>query len=185
MKPKLILCLALILICGIFGCSTTKPVVITGDTVDEPIKLPVKFAGYREFFTFVAKNTYGGMSIDADTVFKLAADSTIEIVGLDFKSMPYVYVVEDHYYNGYLDEIRGAQGNGQYYILRPLTTGSRTSRGFELVGIIDGNAYTVQHLNETPRFVSYWHISAGEHPETIYEWNGKFFESKKGTSNPL
>ena len=181
MKPKLILCLALVVLsCGLAGCSTTKPVVATGDAAIEPIKLPVKFAGYREFFTFVAKNTYGGMATDADTLFKLAADSTIKIVGLDFKSMPYVYVVQDHYYNGYLDEIRGAQGNGQYYILRPLINDGGASEGFELVGILDGNAYEVQHINETPRFVSYWHLSAGEHPETIYEWNGKFFESKSG-----
>jgi hypothetical protein len=178
-NPKLILGLALVLSGGLFGCSTAKPVLTAGDAGAGQIKLPIKFAGYREFYTFVAQNTYGGMPTDADTLFKLAADSTIEIVGLDFKQMPYAYVVEDHYFSGEFDEIRGAQGNGQYYILRPLATGRAVLGGFELVGILDGNAYTVQHINGTPRFVSYWHLSANEHPETIYEWNGKYFEPKK------
>jgi hypothetical protein len=179
MKPKLVLCLVLVLSGGLFGCSTTKPALIAGDADAEQIKLPIKLAGYREFFTFVAQNTYGGMPTDADVLFKLAADSTIKIIGLDFKQMPYVYLVEDHYYIGEYDGIRGAQGNGQYYILRPLAADNAALGGFELVGILDGNAYTVQHINGKPQFVSYWHLSAGEHPETIYEWNGKFFEQKK------
>ena len=178
MKPKLILCLALVLGGGLFGCSTTKPALTAGDADVKQIKLPIKFAGYREFFTFVAQNTYGGMPTNADTLLKLAADSSIEIIGLDFKQMPYVYVVESGYFNGEFDEIRGAQGNGQYYILRPLATDDADSGGFELVGILKGNAYAVQYVNGTPRFVSYWHLSAREHPETIYEWNGKFFEQK-------
>jgi len=179
MNPKLILCLVLVLSGILFGCSTTKPAFVIGDTDAGQIKLPVKFAGYREFFTFVGQGSINGMPINGDTVFKLAADSTIKIIDLNFKQMPYVYLVESHYFRGAYDEIRGAQGNGQYYILRPLATGNAALGGFELVGILDGNAYEVQHINGTPRFVSYWHLSAGEHPETIYEWNGKFFEQKK------
>jgi hypothetical protein len=30
-----------------------------------------------------------------------------------------------------------------------------------------------------PRFVTGWHMSADERPETIYDWNGKLFEQKK------
>ena len=175
MKSKLILCLALVLSGGLVGCSTTKSTV----TDTEQIKLPIKFAGYREFFTFIGHNELNGMPINDDTVFKLAADSMIKIIGLDFKQMPYVYLVESHYFSGEFDEIRGAQGNGQYYILRPLAADNAALVGFELVGILDGNGYTVQHINGTPRFVSYWHLSASEHPESIYEWNGKFFEQAK------
>ena len=179
MNPKLILCLALVLNGVWSGCSTAKPGLVSGDTDSEQIRLPVKFADYREFFTFVAQHTYGGMPTDADTLFKLAADSTIKIIGLDLKQMPYVYLVESHYFRGEFDEIRGAQGNGKFYLLRPLSADNTAFAGFELVGILDGNAYTLQHMNGTTRFISYWHLSAGEHPERIYEWNGKFFELVK------
>lgn len=179
MSRKLLLCLALIFSACLFGCSTTKPTFAAGDLDAGQIKLPIKFAGYREFFTFVGTNSSNEMPINDDTVFKLAAESTIKIINLDCKQLSYVYVVETHYFRGMYDEIRGAQGNGQYYILRPLTADNAALGGFELVGILDGNAYTVQHIDETPRFVCYWHLSAREHPESIYEWNGKFFELKK------
>jgi len=179
MKFKFTFCFALVLSGGLFGCSTTKSALTAGDANAEQIKLPIKFAGYREFFTFVGQDKILGMPTGADAIFKLAADSMIKIVDLDFKQMPYVYVVEDHFFRGEFDEIRGAQGNGQYYILRPLAADNATLGGFELVGILDGNAYTVQHINGTPRFVSYWHLSAGEHPESVYDWNGKFFELAK------
>jgi len=179
-KSKLILCLALVLSGGLFGCSTTKLTAV-GNTDAEQIKLPIKFAGYRELYAFIANHANGGgdLTTDEKTLFKLAADSTIKIVGLDYRHMPYVYVVESHYFRGIHDEIRGEQGNGQYYILRPLAADNATWGGFELVGILDGNAYTVQHINGMPRFVSYWHLSAGEHPESIYDWNGKYFELAK------
>jgi hypothetical protein len=189
MNPKLLLCLALVLSGGLFGCSTARPTFVTGDTDSKPIRLPIKFAGYREFYTFVAQHTSGGVPTNADTLFNLAADSTTKIITLGMgdsrnEKMPYVYLVTPHYYNGgVFDQIRGAQGNGEYYILRPLSkyTALDTDKGFELVGILEGNAYTVQdiNVNETPRFVSYWHLSAGEHPESIYEWNGKFFAQIK------
>jgi hypothetical protein len=178
-KPKLLLCLALVLSSCLCGCSTTKPIFATGDGAIEQIKLPIKFAGYREFFTFVGTNSNNEMPINDDTVFKLAAESTIEVVDLSYKQMPHVYVVEPHYFRGIYDEIRGAQGNGQYYVLRPLAADNAVLGGFELVGILDGNAYTVQHVNGIPRFVCNWHLSAREHPESIYEWNGKKFERAK------
>ena len=115
------------------------------------------------------------MPINDDTVSKLVADSTDKIVVLDSKQrqMSFVHVVESHYFNHGIDEIRGAQGNGQFYILLPLTS------KVELVGILDGNSYRLQPKNGTPRFVSYWHLASNESSENIYEWNGKFFEQKK------
>jgi hypothetical protein len=160
---------------GLVGCLTTKPALVAGDTDAEQIKLPITFANLDEFFTFVARNSINGMPINDDTVSKLATDSTDKTVGLDSKQrqMPFVHVVESHYFNRGIDEIRGVQGNGQFYILRPLTS------KVELVGILDGNSYRLQPINGTPRFVSYWRLSANESSENIYEWNGKFFEQKK------
>jgi hypothetical protein len=96
--------------------------------------------------------------------------------------MRYVYLVTVHYYNGgVFDQIRGAQGNGSYYILRPLSVYSAldTDKGFELVGVVEGNSWKLMHSNGRCRFVTYWHVSAAESPESIYEWNGKFFEQQK------
>jgi hypothetical protein len=173
MNSKLLLCLALVLSGGLFGCSITKSALIAADA--EQIKLPITFASIGDFFTFVARDSINGMPINDDTVSKLVADSTDKIVVLDSKQrqMPFVHVVESHYFNRGIDEIRGVQGNGQFYILRPLAS------KVELVGILDGNSYRLQPINGTPRFVSYWHLSANESSENIYEWNGKFFEQKK------
>jgi hypothetical protein len=173
MKFRLLLCLALVFSGGLFGCSTTKPASIATDA--EQIKLPITFASLDDFFTFVARNSINGMPINDDTVSKLVADSTDKIVDLDSKQrqMPFVHVLESHYFNRGFDEIRGVKGNGQFYILRPLTN------KVELVGILDGNSYRLQPINGTPRFVSYWHLSANKSSENIYEWNGKFFEQKK------
>lgn len=183
MNFKPILCLALVLAGGLLGCSTTKTTLVSKDSNHETIKLPVKFAGYREFYTFVAQHFYGGMPTDADTLFKLAADSTTEIVTLSDEKIPYVYLVTSHYYNGGIyDQIRGAQGNGAYFILRPLATDYatlNTDKGFELVGILAGNSCELTHSNGRPQFVTHWHMSAAESPESIYEWNGKVFEQIK------
>jgi hypothetical protein len=173
MKHKLILCLALFLNGGLFGCSTTKPALIAANA--EQIKLPITFANLEEFFTFVARDSINGIPINDNAISKLVADSTDKIVVLDSKQrqMPFVHVVESHYFNRGIDEIRGVQGNGQFYILLPLTS------KVELVGILDGNSYRLQPINKTPRFVSNWHLSANESSENIYEWNGKFFEKIK------
>jgi len=181
-KSKLILCLALILSGGLFGSSTAKPTV-AGDTDAEQIKLPIKFAGYRELYAFIAQNSGGGLPTDANTLFKLAADSKTEIITLSDEKMPYVYLIESHYYNGGIyDQIRGAQGNGSYFILRPLATNYAardTDKGFELIGIADGNSCAMTNSNGKLQFVTHWHLSATESPESIYEWNGKFFELVK------
>ena len=180
MNSKINLCLALCL-CGILtGCSAIKPPVIPGNGSDgELIKLPIKFADYREFYTFVAQRTYGGMPTDAENLFKLAAESRTEIISLDYKAMPYVYVVEPHYFIGENDEIRGAQGNGDYYILCPLAAGHTPLGGFELVGVAEGNGYTLRYSNGVPQFVTYWHMSASDHVKNIYDWNGKEFQQIK------
>ncbi len=140
------------------------------------IKLPIHFSNYRELYLFMAK--YEGIPTSADAVFQFAADSETEIYTLD--ELPsYVWVIMPHFFNGGIfDEIRGAQGNGSIYLVHPLArnfASDDTNRGFELIGIAEGNAYRFASINQIPRLITNWHISAGEHPESIYEWNGKFF----------
>ncbi len=168
-----------------FGYSTGKrwSVATARQIVDE---LPIRFAGYQQLYAFIASRSYGGIPTNptnAETLFKLAADSCTQIVTLEDLQMPYVHLVETHYYNGGVyDRIRGAQGNGNYYILRPLTTNHvtfDTDKGFDLVGIVQGNSWKVTYHGGRTRIVTRWHMSAAESPESIYEWNGKFFELVK------
>src|SRR5579884_121761 len=163
----------------IAGCSSTKPKLVS--PIDfESIELPIKFSGYRSFYTFIALNEYSGMySKDKDVVLKMAADSSTEIITVDDKGMQdqYLYLIKPHYYNGGIyDQIRGAQGNGHYYILRPLATKFTeldTDKGFELIGLLSGNSCRFTHETGKPAFITHWHMSAAESPQTIYEWNGK------------
>jgi hypothetical protein len=184
MKAKLILCLALVLRVGLFGCWTTH---WNADNPDTNPKLPIRFKNYRELYAFMAARANGGDGVpqNASTVLAMASDTTTEIVGLANDQIPYVYLITPHFYDGGIyDHIRGAQGNGDYYILRPLIkptgyTGDGKEHGFELIGIGEGNTFRWTNSNGKIGFVTTWHISATEHPETVYTWNGKIFERVK------
>ena len=94
----------------------------------------------------------------------------------------FLWVITPHFFNR-SDEIRGAQGNGEYYILRPLTNKDFSFAGtnyeFELVGVGEGNTLEWSSVNGKLQFITGWHLSAWEHPETTNEWNGKIFEALK------
>jgi hypothetical protein len=182
---KILLCLAVVSIGGLFGCATHRQSSTTNSDTEVKEDLPIKFADYQEFYTFVAKRTYGGMLMlqRTNAPFILAADSTTEILTLESKSLPYIYLVTPHFYNGGVyDKIRGVQGNGEYYLLRPLATnyiGFDTDKGFELLGIAEGNSCKLSYSNGVPQLVTHSHFSATEYPQSIYEWNGKVFELVK------
>ncbi len=146
-------------------------------------ELPRRFKSYHELYTFIARCTYGGISTNADTLFKLAADSTTTIVTIEDKSLSHVYLIEPHFYGGGIhDQIRGAQGNGNYYILRPLATNQTeldVDKGFELVGIARGNSCKLSYTNGRPCFVTRTHFSATENPLRVYQWNGMYFDLVK------
>ncbi len=181
MKLKTILCFALVLSGSLFGCST---IPLNSNDEDKEVKLPINFKNYRELYAFIEARTYGRVPTNVDATLAIASDTTTKIETLSDNKLQYVYLVTPHYYDGgVFDNIRGAQCNVEYYILRPLAkitdfTGDGKDHGFELVGIGEGNTLTWTNLNGKIGFVTTWHLSAGEHPETIYEWNGKFFEQK-------
>lgn len=184
MNYKSLLCFALVLSGGLLGCSTTPRSAHNPDTNPN---LPIQFRTYHELYTFIAARAYGGdgMPTNTDMVLALASDTTTEIVGLANDEIPYVYLVTPHFYHGEVyDQIRGAQGNGDYYILRPLTKwtddiNAGRDRGFELIGMGEGNTLRWTNSNGKIGFVTTWHISATESPESVYEWNGKTFEQVK------
>ena len=149
---------------GLLGCSSVRlPTSAIG-------RGTTRFRDYAEAFRFIARHEE--LSTDEGTVFRLAADSSVEI--WRFEQIPILYFVTAHYYAGGLyDQIRGAQGNGRYYLLRPLnhefTAAGNLDRGFELVGIAEGNTYHWQTINSRPRLATTWHLSAAESPTNIYD----------------
>lgn len=173
----------------LFGCSSIKPNL--NSTINyaavkyyDGIALPRKFKSYHEFYDFAAR--LEGVSVtNSEVLLKFAADTSTEIITVDDRAMQdqYLYLIEPHYLNGGVyDQIRGAQGNGGYYVLRLLATnftGLDTDKGFELVGLLAGNSCRFTHETGKPTFITHWHMSAAESPQTIYEWNGKFFEAQK------
>jgi hypothetical protein len=181
MESKFTFCLAFILCIGLFGCATSH---YSDANTDSDVKLPIRFKNYRELYTFISREVFEdkNMSSQPDTIFKLAADSETETYAL-VNSPFYLWVITPHYLNGGIyDQIRGAQGNGIFFIVRPLAknfTSDETDCGFELVGIASGNVVNFSGYNQTTRLTACWHISATKHPETTYEWNGKSFEQVK------
>ncbi len=55
MKPKLILCLALVLIGDLFGCSTNAP--------NQPVELPLRYHNAQYDFTFFLPASWQGYSV--------------------------------------------------------------------------------------------------------------------------
>jgi hypothetical protein len=75
--------------------------------------------------------------------------------------------------------VRGAPGNGDYYIVKRLLDpkDGYTLKGFNLVGIIFGNSCTFSHENHETVLESYWHMGLGEGVRTRYRWaNGAWRE---------
>lgn len=139
MTSKLVLCLAVVLGGALCGCSTTRPpAIIAPEEQLRQTELPVTFANYRQLYEFMAK--LEGVQSFPDALFKLAADSQTKMYALD-EPPKHVWVITPHFYNGGIyDQIRGATGNGNFYLVRPLArndTSLNTDCGFELIGIAD------------------------------------------------
>jgi hypothetical protein len=155
----------------IVSCSSVR------ERTREAEKATADFHDYAQVFRFIAAREE--LPVDEGTIFRLAADSSVEV--WHFDDIPILYVITAHYYAGGLyDQIRGAQNNGRYYLLRPFnqqfTAAGNLDRGFELVGIAEGNTYRWETLNSRRRLITTWHLSASESPTNTYEWNGKKFE---------
>lgn len=144
---------------------------------------PKDFSNYYELFKYIAKNEgfEPGHADNEDFLLKLAADSKIETYQVDGIKLP-VIIVTPHYYTylvgplARIDELRGAQGNGDFYLLLPLKNltneDGSPDPGFRIVGIAEGNSYWWSSTS----FNTGWHISAYESPKSVYEWDGKLFK---------
>lgn len=137
---------------------------------------PQTFKNWQECFRFMA-NELGDMlpNQDDDTLFKLAAESSAETYWI--KSPKIAIVIKLDYIEGSYSLIRGAQGNGAYYIFSPV------ENGYEFLGTLEGNSYKWQDSGSGgSKFITTWHWSADETGENIYDWDGHQY---KKTSSKL
>lgn len=130
------------------------------------------FPTYRDCFRFMA-GCQETTVVDEANLFKLAAESSMETFRLADGTSNIVLVIKLDYLKGPYSAMRGAQGNGLYFLFVP------RSNGFEHVGTMAGNAYRHGTLNGRCRFITSWHMSGAEAIETEYVWNGKMFEVTK------
>ncbi len=114
-----------------------------------------------------------GVSQDDEALFNLALASSLDRA--QPWGTPQFAVVVTLCSLDYCD-MRGAQGNGSYYLFMPVET------GFQFAGKMGGNRYKWTTVNGSPQFVTGHHMSASQSYETIYDWNGTMF---KETSNIL
>ncbi len=120
---------------------------------------PKLFANYRELFEYIADAE--SLPKDPETVFKLAAESSISVHQVKVGDF-HLVIRADFHGDGYVSTIRGAQGNGTFYVLH------RERGGLRLIGTMFGNGYVPGSLNGQLYFKMGAHMSAGSSPESIY-----------------
>lgn len=169
MISKIVSGLALVLSSVLFGCVTQRPDPRDLLSASEPLH----FKNYREAYAYVAHCE--GLPTDADTLLKLAAESKMEITPVE--NLGTFHIIEASYYADGLDQIRGAQGNGRFYVLR------ENKGNFDLAGILEGNAYRWNNTDNHAALQTHWHVGGGDNDDwTDYSWNGQSFGAIAPTS---
>jgi hypothetical protein len=129
-----------------------------------------EFSDLKECYRFIAADEE--LPTDDVTVFKLAAESTLDYIAVSDKPYVLFLVVKPNFHltatpplYGY-SSIRGAQDNGRYYAFVTVT------KGFRLIGRMVGRSYKLSSSDGHLRFILDWHWSAFENYENIYDWDG-------------
>lgn len=166
----------LVMMVCLAGCANRRVLPSSQPYFNEEEAIGLKFSTYEETFRFIARQET--IPMDDRTVFRLAADSDIEV--LRFENLATFYLVEANFYGGGIyNQVRGAQLNGRYYVLRSLSEDyiqpDNLEKGFELVGILSGNRYEVKRSEGKLSIVTSWHVSATERGVHTYTWDGKAF----------
>lgn len=137
--------------------SWAAAVVALAATAAEPA--PRSFAGYPDLFRYVAETEL--LPTDEDTIFRLAAESTVDYVGVRPGEV-YVVVRAELREEGEASRVRGAQGNGPYYVFR------KQGGAFLLLGTMFGNRYTWGSLNGGLVFTVTAQLSADQSQAAVY-----------------
>jgi hypothetical protein len=130
---------------------------------------PRFFKNWKECFRFIASQIVYELKQDDDTISKLESESSTESFNLEEGSKRTVIVITSHFFHDSIDALRGASGNGSYYLFIPI------KNGFQFVGEMEGCRSEWGMSNRRARFKTWWHMSAGQAYENIYDWDGKIF----------
>lgn len=125
------------------------------------------FKNWRECFRFMAGDSGTGLQADENTLFKLAAESSMNWYWLGEGTNRIVIVIKLDYLKGPYSALRGVQGNGLYYLFVPVES------GFQFVGRMVGNRFKWGTLNGKACFTTSSHVSASESFENIYQWDAR------------
>ena len=148
----------------VFGVIIHYPIFGSSELLKDD---PIIFETYQEVFSFIGKHELS--SIESDKLFILAVDSKIDRFSIT--DIGDLFIVESNFYgSSKYNQVRGAQLNGRYYVLRSIES------KFELIGILNGNGYRWNNVGKKREIISSWHVSAFESSETTYTWNGNRFE---------
>lgn len=133
-------------------------------------KAPVHFQSYQDIFGYII--TQNGLFNDPEMVLQLSNDCKVDYVTPESSKDGQLAVLIVNLINpdNKVNELRGASGNGEYYVLQ------FTATGMDLVGVLAGNSWKHQTVNGRDAFVTTWHMSAEEYTEVVYEWNGSIFD---------
>ena len=144
------------------------------------LQAPVHFKSFLEIFTYIAgDNEYED---NPEIILKLAADSRIEYISdaaIETAVITANYIdrskVEKEVH--FVNQIRGASGNGPFYVFHIKDGG-----GLDLVGVLWGNDYSRTMYQGKEAFETTWHMAASKYTLTTYAWNGKVFEQVSSES---
>lgn len=120
---------------------------------------PRSFGRYSDLFRYVAEAEL--LPTDEDSIFRLAAESTVDYVGVRPGEW-YVVVRAELREEGETSRLRGAQGNGPYYVFR------KQGNAFLLLGTMFGNRYTWGSLNGSLVFTVTAQLSAEQSQTAVY-----------------
>lgn len=120
---------------------------------------PRSFGGYPDLFRYVAEAEL--LPTDEESIFRLAAESTVDYVGIR-PGESYVVVRVELRDEGEASRVRGAQGNGPYYVFR------KQGGAFLLLGTMFGNRYTWGSLKGSLAFTVTAQLSAEQSQAAVY-----------------
>lgn len=146
------------------GCLLGMPLGFAGE---DALTSPVHFQNYQEIFSHIADANE--LFNDPEMILQLSNECRVEYPPDAQKDGQTRAVMALNLMDNGVNILRGASGNGVYYVIQS------TATGLDLVGILEGNSWKHQVINDRDAFVTTWHMSAEEYVETTYEWNGSVF----------
>lgn len=134
--------------------------------------VPMTFAdssskqNFKEMWEIVAGSE--GLSKNEECLWQLATESEFKAHYISTERMSF-YVVTPHYRGeGGFDDLRGMQGNGNFYVF---------DSKLNIVGQLEGNSFAITITDNGKMAIrTTWHMSASDNSPRLYVWNGERFE---------